>query len=213
MSDTSQGPGWWMASDGRWYPPTATPGVTTQPSTGSNSLGAEVASGGAHEAWRRFRRLPLALQIGIWAFIGLCAIGGIGAATGSGKQNPRPISVSGQTPPTTASRPATTVKPRPSTTAAPTTQPTLPPTTVPPTTVPPTTAPPTTSAPAVTTPTVPAVTAAPITQPTPTVPPRRQLLPLEQQRNLLRAGRVLPELGPRRYRCGRRRQEHQMRRQ
>ncbi len=25
MSDTSQGPGWWMASDGRWYPPEANP--------------------------------------------------------------------------------------------------------------------------------------------------------------------------------------------
>ena len=21
MSDTQQGPGWWMASDGKWYPP------------------------------------------------------------------------------------------------------------------------------------------------------------------------------------------------
>lgn len=27
MSDFSQGPGWWQASDGRWYPPTATPGT------------------------------------------------------------------------------------------------------------------------------------------------------------------------------------------
>lgn len=25
MSDVSQGPGWWLASDGKWYPPTATP--------------------------------------------------------------------------------------------------------------------------------------------------------------------------------------------
>lgn len=25
MSDTSQGPGWWLASDGRWYPPTSAP--------------------------------------------------------------------------------------------------------------------------------------------------------------------------------------------
>lgn len=25
MSDTPQGPGWWQASDGRWYPPTPTP--------------------------------------------------------------------------------------------------------------------------------------------------------------------------------------------
>ncbi len=26
MSDTSQGPGWWLASDGRWYPPDQVPG-------------------------------------------------------------------------------------------------------------------------------------------------------------------------------------------
>jgi hypothetical protein len=26
MSDTSQGPGWWRASNGKWYPPEATPG-------------------------------------------------------------------------------------------------------------------------------------------------------------------------------------------
>ena len=25
MSDTSQGDGWWLASDGKWYPPTASP--------------------------------------------------------------------------------------------------------------------------------------------------------------------------------------------
>jgi hypothetical protein len=31
MSDTSQGPGWWQASDGRWYPPTATPGTGRAP--------------------------------------------------------------------------------------------------------------------------------------------------------------------------------------
>lgn len=31
MSDTSQGPGWWQASDGRWYPPTARPGTPTPP--------------------------------------------------------------------------------------------------------------------------------------------------------------------------------------
>ncbi len=27
MSDTSQGPGWWQASDGKWYPPEAAPGA------------------------------------------------------------------------------------------------------------------------------------------------------------------------------------------
>ena len=29
MSDTSQGPGWWQASDGRWYPPQQQPGYWT----------------------------------------------------------------------------------------------------------------------------------------------------------------------------------------
>lgn len=31
MSDVSQGPGWWQASDGRWYPPTAQPGPAPAP--------------------------------------------------------------------------------------------------------------------------------------------------------------------------------------
>ena len=37
MSDTSQGPGWWLASDGKWYPPqTAAPSpIPPPPQTGS----------------------------------------------------------------------------------------------------------------------------------------------------------------------------------
>lgn len=31
MSDTSQGPGWWQASDGRWYPPESAPGAAPVP--------------------------------------------------------------------------------------------------------------------------------------------------------------------------------------
>ena len=30
MSDVSQGPGWWQASDGKWYPPTATPQINKE---------------------------------------------------------------------------------------------------------------------------------------------------------------------------------------
>jgi hypothetical protein len=30
MSDTSQGPGWWLASDGKWYPPEAWTGPPRQ---------------------------------------------------------------------------------------------------------------------------------------------------------------------------------------
>ena len=32
MSDTSQGPGWWLASDGKWYPPEAAPPPPPPPS-------------------------------------------------------------------------------------------------------------------------------------------------------------------------------------
>ena len=31
MSDAPQGPGWWQASDDRWYPPTAQPGTPRPP--------------------------------------------------------------------------------------------------------------------------------------------------------------------------------------
>jgi len=31
MSDTSEGPGWWLASDGRWYPPESQPGQPMRP--------------------------------------------------------------------------------------------------------------------------------------------------------------------------------------
>ena len=31
MSDVAQGPGWWQASDGRWYPPESHPGVVVPP--------------------------------------------------------------------------------------------------------------------------------------------------------------------------------------
>lgn len=31
MSDTSQGPGWWQASDGKWYPPEQAPGYAAPP--------------------------------------------------------------------------------------------------------------------------------------------------------------------------------------
>lgn len=31
MSDQSEGPGWWLASDGKWYPPQSAPQSATQP--------------------------------------------------------------------------------------------------------------------------------------------------------------------------------------
>ena len=35
MSDVSQGPGWWLASDGKWYPPEAQPGPAPTPTAGA----------------------------------------------------------------------------------------------------------------------------------------------------------------------------------
>ncbi|QGG95010.1 DUF4328 domain-containing protein [Actinomarinicola tropica] len=47
MSDVSQGPGWWLASDGRWYPPTAQPGVPMDQETAAQ-VGAAPAAPQQH---------------------------------------------------------------------------------------------------------------------------------------------------------------------
>lgn len=44
MSDSSQGPGWWQASDGKWYPPEQSPGYQ-QPAPGG-PYGAPYGGGG-----------------------------------------------------------------------------------------------------------------------------------------------------------------------
>lgn len=46
MSDTSQGEGWWQASDGKWYPPEQAPGAT--PGGGGGSFAAAGAGGGSY---------------------------------------------------------------------------------------------------------------------------------------------------------------------
>ena len=39
MSDVSQGPGWWIASDGRWYPPHLHPSVRLSEDTAAGATG------------------------------------------------------------------------------------------------------------------------------------------------------------------------------
>lgn len=49
MSDFSQGPGWWQASDGKWYPPEQTPGGTpaAAPTVGAGAFANAAPAGGA----------------------------------------------------------------------------------------------------------------------------------------------------------------------
>jgi hypothetical protein len=57
MSDTSQGPDWWLASDGKWYPPTSPPG------------------------WSPHRRPPPSRSLGTWLQVTWAVTGVLGAAT------------------------------------------------------------------------------------------------------------------------------------
>lgn len=158
MSDSSQGPGWWMASDGKWYPPSAAPAQPPGGFVQGQGLGSQ--SGGSR--WRRFRRLPVAAQVACWVVAAFVVLGAVGAATGSGHKPTRTKTIVATVPSTTATtakpKSTTTAKTVPPTTAVPTTQAPMT-TTVPPTTAPPTTqAPPVTQAPVITSP---PVTAAP----------------------------------------------------
>jgi uncharacterized membrane protein len=48
VSDESQGPGWWLASDGKWYPPELAPGAP--PPTAGGPVGGYGAPGGGWSA-------------------------------------------------------------------------------------------------------------------------------------------------------------------
>lgn len=60
MSDAPQGPGWWQAADGRWYPPDQAPGWAPPPtaawSAGAVPIGGALDVGaGISWAWDRFK--------------------------------------------------------------------------------------------------------------------------------------------------------------
>ena len=65
MSDTSQGPGYWLASDGKWYPPEAPPGSSPVPTYG----------GAAGNPGPIGKRENIGLQI-LWGFL-TCGLYGI----------------------------------------------------------------------------------------------------------------------------------------
>src|SRR4051794_25810260 len=70
MSDSSQGPGWWQASDGRWYEPPA-------PEMGAASEGATdaaAAAGAAPPSGRSWQR-PALLGVGAVAVVVILVAG------------------------------------------------------------------------------------------------------------------------------------------
>ena len=70
MSDTSQGPGWWQASDGKWYPPEQAPGYQA-PAADAAPAASPGATGGVSSQWGTLADWPQR-AIGIiidWAFL------------------------------------------------------------------------------------------------------------------------------------------------
>ena len=49
MSDSAQGPGWWLASDGKWYPPESHPGRAAPAPPPTTEPGTFVAGGVTYE--------------------------------------------------------------------------------------------------------------------------------------------------------------------
>ena len=55
MSDTSQGPGWWQASDGKWYPPEQAPGAQPAATPGGGGAPGTLDVGAALSyGWNKF---------------------------------------------------------------------------------------------------------------------------------------------------------------
>jgi hypothetical protein len=76
VSDASQGPGWWQASDGKWYPPEQAPGYQAGDAAGG---GGAVGGGGGSAsldfgsafswAWTKFMA-----DVGVWVMIALAYV-------------------------------------------------------------------------------------------------------------------------------------------
>jgi len=74
MSDTSQGPGWWQASDGKWYPPEQAPGATPtgQPAGGG---GGGVAVGDiVGYGWKKFQEYLGQIIVAVLIYVGVIAV-------------------------------------------------------------------------------------------------------------------------------------------
>jgi uncharacterized RDD family membrane protein YckC len=84
MSEVSQGPGWWQASDGKWYPPQSqTPPSFGQPAYGYKQQGYGYSYGPASSYSGFWRRAGAALLDGLIVNVPIDIIG-------AGQLNARP---------------------------------------------------------------------------------------------------------------------------
>jgi uncharacterized membrane protein len=82
VSDTSQGPGWWQASDGKWYPPEQAPGYQAPASAGGPAPASTPTGGGIGDAfnygWLKFQQnvgpILIVAAIGLVVLIVVTAI-------------------------------------------------------------------------------------------------------------------------------------------
>ncbi len=81
MSDVSQGPGWWQASDGKWYAPQQAAGGAPDPGLGTPAAGGPAAAatgpGGAPLAEWATRAIGIVIDwaIGIVLFLAFFIVG------------------------------------------------------------------------------------------------------------------------------------------
>ena len=131
MSDQSGGPGWWLASDGKWYPPAAQ-APTVAPPPAPLPYGTEPNDGLPRRAWRKYRSWPLWAQI----VIGVVLLSILAAPFTSSDDDPQTVAAQDTTTTqanddetTTTERETTTTELETTTTEAPTTTTTAAPTT------------------------------------------------------------------------------------
>lgn len=125
MSDVSQGPGWWQASDGKWYPPESHPqyvaGGVGAPAGGANVGGAPAKAVGGRKKkpwWRRTWVLVVAGLVGI--LVVSAALSGGDDEGDEDRADSTSTSVGGTEPTSTADDGEQTTEPPPTTDDSPT---------------------------------------------------------------------------------------------
>ena len=106
MSDTSQGPGWWQATDGKWYPPETAPGGYPPPA-GPQAGPGQTAPGNGPGA-------PTQRHVLRWVIVGAVVVAVIAAASSSSGTHASNTSGTGSPPTTGATSPSTSAATPPS---------------------------------------------------------------------------------------------------